>query len=108
MLPYINPDTRPLMERQLAPLLKDIDDVEEGELNYIITRLVDSWLGEQPNYMTYNAAVGILECVKLELVRRVLVPYEDKKCLEQGDVYQPRDFKSMAAAELTSDKKEKE
>ena len=60
--------------------------VSEGELNYILTRLVLSWL-EDPNYKAYNAAIGVLECVKQELYRRSVGPYEDTKKEENGDVY---------------------
>lgn len=58
-----------------------------GELNYVITRLVHRMvaaLGE--SYRVYNVMVGVLECVKLELYRRKVAPYEDKKIEENGDV----------------------
>ena len=32
--------------------------------------------------------IGVLECAKLELYRRVAAPYEDDKIDENGDVYQ--------------------
>ena len=57
-----------------------------GTLNYIITRLVHWWLGDNPNYERYNAAIGVLECAKLELYRRKVSPYEDEKIKENGDV----------------------
>jgi hypothetical protein len=31
--------------------------------------------------------IGVLECAKLELYRRVAAPYEDAKCEDNGDVY---------------------
>lgn len=60
-----------------------------GELNFQITRLVDDWLGAQGGlrYEKINAAIGALECAKLELYRRVAAPYEDQKRHENGDVY---------------------
>jgi hypothetical protein len=58
-----------------------------GELNYVITETILSFLGPDPSYSVYNAAIGALECAKLELYRRTVVPYEDQKCLENGDVY---------------------
>ena len=58
-----------------------------GTLNYIITRLVCWWLGDNPNYERYNAAIGVLECAKQELYRRQIALYEDEKCEENGDVY---------------------
>ena len=61
-----------------------------GTLNYIITRLCDYWSRDfsgEANYEKYNAVIGALECVKQELYRRQIAPYEDKKCEENGDVY---------------------
>ena len=58
-----------------------------GTLNYIITRMVVWYLGKNPNYERYNAAIGALECAKQELYRRQIAPYEDEKCEQNGDVY---------------------
>jgi len=59
-----------------------------GDLNYCITRLVQKFLTSAgtPRYTDYNAAVGALECAKLELYRRMIAPYEDVKIKENGDV----------------------
>ena len=57
-----------------------------GTLNYMITKVVHWWLGENPNYERYNAAIGVLECAKQELYRRKVSPYEDEKINENGDV----------------------
>lgn len=59
-----------------------------GELNYAITKICDKFVmrnGE--NYENYNRVLGVLEAVKMELYRRKVVPYEDKKMRENGDVY---------------------
>ena len=61
-----------------------------GTLNYIITRLCDFWCRDnsgEANYERYNSVIGVLECVKQELYRRQVAPYEDKKCEQNGDVY---------------------
>lgn len=61
-----------------------------GELNYCITRLVLHYLsqgGPTPSYAGMNAVIGVLECAKLELYRRMVAPYESVKCLENGEVY---------------------
>lgn len=60
-----------------------------GELNYLITKLVDNYLGEkgQIRYVHLNEVIGVLECAKLELYRRIAAPYEDRKLAETGDVY---------------------
>ena len=38
-------------------------------------------------YSEINSVIGVLECAKMELYRRIAAPYEDKKCEENGDVY---------------------
>lgn len=59
-----------------------------GELNYAITRLILDYMDiSDANYHDYNEVVGVLESVKLEFYRRSVVPYEDKKIGENGDVY---------------------
>ena len=58
-----------------------------GEVNYLVTKIILAWLGRNPRYQEYNAAIGVLECIKLELYRRAAAPYEDNKCAENGDVY---------------------
>lgn len=61
-----------------------------GELNYIITAYCSLYLRDKGlSYATVNEIVGVLECAKLELYRRVAAPYEDKKIAENGDVYPP-------------------
>lgn len=64
--------------------------VTAGELNYSITNLIVEYLGLiGPDYEAINSVIGVLECAKLELYRRVAVPYENRKCAENGDVYRP-------------------
>ena len=58
-----------------------------GELNYRITQLLLEYVGSDYNYQRINDAVGAMECCKLEFVRRLVVPYEDTKIQENGDVY---------------------
>ena len=58
-----------------------------GELNYLFTTIIVRYLGDDPRYIDFNEVVGALECCKLELVRRKINDYEDKKILESGDVY---------------------
>lgn len=59
-----------------------------GELNYLITKLVDSFImGKGLSYAAINEAIGALECAKLELYRRIAAPYEETKAMENGEVY---------------------
>ena len=80
-MPYI-----PKGERKLALT----SPFTSGQLNYAITTTVDRFLDQEGvSYASLNAAIGVLECAKLELYRRVAAPYEDIKCAENGDVYTP-------------------
>lgn len=59
-----------------------------GELNYIITKFCKVMLRSKgESYATYNELIGALECAKLELYRRKTALYEDKKAIENGDVW---------------------
>jgi hypothetical protein len=85
-MPYIDQDARRRMDAGETP-------ASAGELNYAVTRLVDAYLARaaadagRVRYAHLNEAVGVLECAKLELYRRVAAPYEDEKIAESGDVY---------------------
>jgi hypothetical protein len=59
-----------------------------GELNYLITLLIKGYLGYGGlNYQGINDVLGALDGAKAEFYRRVVVPYEDNKIQENGDVY---------------------
>ena len=81
-MPYIKPHIRLNLARH--PFHKPQD---AGQLNYAITVECLSFLGGAPTYSDYNEVIGALECCKLEFYRRAVAPYEDKKIIENGDVY---------------------
>jgi len=59
-----------------------------GELNFMITELINLYIMDNgKSYSTLNEVIGVLECAKLELYRRVAAPYEDEKMKQNGDVY---------------------
>lgn len=60
-----------------------------GELNYVITRECIEYMKENPwtTYGTLNNVLGVLEAVKLELYRRMVVPQQEEKRHEYGEVY---------------------
>jgi len=61
-----------------------------GDMNYMITTLVDAYLQRKGlKYEHISAMIGVLECAKLEMYRRLAAPYENQKILENGDVYDP-------------------
>jgi hypothetical protein len=58
-----------------------------GELNYIITSIINNYYKQYGGYAAINDVLGALEGAKLEFYRRVVAPYEDQKIQENGDVY---------------------
>ena len=87
-VPYIKMEDRPKYEEALGDLIATLkaQPVEniDGELNYIITRILKE--AYPLRYFSLNRAVGVLECCKLEFYRRVAAPYEDTKIEQNGDV----------------------
>lgn len=82
-MPYIKKSRR-------AQLDDGGDPQDSGELNYAITRKIDRYIRHRGlNYASLNETVGVLECAKLELYRRIAAAYEDRKIgsPEHGDVY---------------------
>jgi hypothetical protein len=59
-----------------------------GELNYAITKLLLHYASQHlDGYTTYNDILGALEGAKLEFYRRRVVPYEQLKAVQNGDLY---------------------
>lgn len=88
-MPYIKQEFRRRLENILISMIiylrKESIEDRDGIMNYTISTLMSHMY--KVNYKDINAAVGVLECVKLEMYRRVAAPYEDTKIIENGDVY---------------------
>jgi hypothetical protein len=92
-MPYIIQDKRCLLEvaiKQMLNALRELecDDPENdmgGNLNYVITRLLDQCYKRK--YSEMAQAVSVLEMAKLEYYRRIASPYETQKCQDNQDVY---------------------
>jgi len=49
-----------------------------GELNYVVTSICNCYLRTKgKNYAHLNDVIGVLECAKQEMYRRVVAPYEE-------------------------------
>jgi len=94
-MPYIDKKLRKEYDDFVDLLSKKVRTLSEqdartpcGDLNYIISTLIEKTYGEYGDcYSDFNEKIGILECAKLELYRRRVAPYEDKKVEVNGDVY---------------------
>lgn len=59
----------------------------EGELNYFLTTWMLKYIHDKgASYSVFNGTIGVLECAKQELYRRMVSKYEDEKIAEHGDV----------------------
>ncbi len=80
-MPYVPQITRQMLAEDTKPMFP-------GELNYIISSIIDQYIEKTGlSYTTLNEIIGVLECAKMELYRRIAAPYEDKKLSENGEVY---------------------
>lgn len=83
-MPYIPKDERREIDGIVS--LTWIGDLDAGSFNYLISSLLNEFLKDL-SYERLNTAIGVLECAKLELYRRVAAPYEDLKRDINGEVY---------------------
>lgn len=81
-MPYISGEAR----RELAN--GDRGPLTTGELNFLISDLIDSYLMQEPvTYDRLNAVAGVLSLADFEIKRRIVAHYEDQKRAENGEVF---------------------
>jgi hypothetical protein len=81
-MPYIMPNERPTLD--VVEEFMNLRNVQaDGGLNYILFRMA---LRLPPSYANYKNFLGELEEAAQEIRRRLLVPYEEMKRQENGDV----------------------
>ena len=91
-MPYILQDKRDILDPVINALHVELVNLEsddennnmEGNLNYLVTRLLRMVYGQ--SYSEFNDAIGVLECIKLEHYMTQAAPYEAQKKFENGDV----------------------
>ena len=84
-MPYIPNHNREAILCYVKELLEEIDTV--GGFAYALTELLRGMVGSQPDFHELSKILGVYESVKLEYYRRLMAPYEDRKCAENGDVF---------------------
>lgn len=84
-MPYIKKYERLAFDKALKEIGPHTTTV--GELNYCITVLIHEYVkAHGVSYSTMNDCIGVLDAVKMEFNRRVVVPYEDQKIEDNGDI----------------------
>lgn len=87
-MPYIKQTDRIKYNELIKSIATQLKGMPVGDLNYVITSILVQMVKDQGmSYAFANGLMGVLSCVSYEFYRRALVPYEDKKIQENGDVY---------------------
>ena len=91
-MPYIKKDEKTYLDRLIYELTAHGKLDSPAELNYLFTKIILVYLKKtdrtkKPRYQDFNDVIGALECCKLELARRLIVPYENDAIDRNGDVY---------------------
>lgn len=89
-MPYIKPEDRVPYDKPLERIvdLLEASEYHPGHMNFVVSYLVNALLGEEGMSYSHGCKwVGTLECAKLEIYRKLMVKYEDKKCNENGEVF---------------------
>lgn len=90
-MPYIDIAKRRILDYSINEVLQRVQylnldkDAKAGVINYIISRIVSECV-DDVRYADINMMIGVLECAKLELYRRLAVPYENTKITQNGDL----------------------
>lgn len=88
-MPYIEKRKREFLDSNIDKVIESLKgsspDELNGDLNYIITRILAGTMNGKIRYNKINNLIGVLECAKQELYRRCSF-YEDMKMSENGDV----------------------
>ena len=87
-MPYIKPELRKPFEDCIDNMVsKMYHTMTAGELNFIISSLIDSYIIIKGlKYQNLNDVVGVLECAKAEFYRKIVVPYEIEKEKDNGPI----------------------
>jgi predicted DNA-binding protein with PD1-like motif len=84
-MPYIKKEDRPKFEEDAKNIAMKAKCA--GDLNYAITVILHSYLKRNGvKYANVNELIGMMECCKMELYRKIGAPYEDLKITQNGDV----------------------
>lgn len=85
-MPYITQDEY-FVKQGAEAIDMGLHCLKPGELNYLLTKLCIGYLKGEHTYTKFNDVIGALESAKQEFYRRMVVPYEEHKKNQNGEVY---------------------
>lgn len=78
----------PYVDEASKESVRHIGPRTAGQLNWWITMTILEYAFEEKlSYQRINDVMGVLESAKAEFYRRIAVPYEQQKIVQNGDVY---------------------
>lgn len=83
-MPYIPEEKREKFDK-VVNLMKELNVVADGDLNYILYKYCLH--NVEPSYNNFKNYCAELRQCATEIERRLLNPYENKKMIENGDIY---------------------
>ena len=84
-MPYIEQEYRFKVD-QIVKYFLDTGKIH-GRLNYFLFKLTKEAIKRNgESYGSYKEIIGELECAKLEIYRKLVSNYEDKKEKENGEI----------------------
>lgn len=105
-MPYIANDRRGHVDRQVDAIIAVLGAMgwNEGDLNYVLSRIVGAAFEAEMRYHTSPRVRGVLHDVCDEFYRRIVVDYEDGAIEKNGDIPEyARLSEKIAAARLTAE-----
>lgn len=84
-MPYVEDDKKIKVDLAIHDLVSNIKFYSVGQINYALSKILIAY--DPQHYLDHNTLIGLLECVKLEYWRRMVVPYEEKKRQINGDIF---------------------
>ena len=89
-MPYIDPILRKDLDPSIEQLYVALDSLPTefipGCLNYIISKLSFKLIARDRGYATMSCVRGAIGDAYDEFYRRLMIPYEDEKIKQNGDV----------------------
>ena len=87
-MPYIPKEDRKQYHLAVANVIHKLDRAnwDAGHINFVIYSILKAAWIRNASYSNGNKLIGVLASVSAEFYRRFLVPHEDNKKEDNGDV----------------------
>ena len=89
-MPYISKEDRQIYAKEITALTQKLGSLSEadlaGHLNYCFSKIAFTLLDNKRRYVRANTINGVFVSAQQEFYRRKVLPYENEKIEENGDI----------------------